>query len=95
MHTKKPFSTVISVVSDFVFAGLPILMIWNVRIKLKRKIGICCLMGFGVMYFILRYYQGSGVANPIDPAPVSVVLCGPYSIIKRSQWMPPVSLTYG
>ena len=56
---------VISVVSDFAFAGLPILLLWNVRIKLKKKIGICFLMGFGVMYlFLLRTSQRVfGAAN--------------------------------
>lgn len=40
---------VISVVSDFAFASFLVLLLWNVKIKLMRKIGLCFLMGFGVV----------------------------------------------
>lgn len=40
---------VISLVSDFAFASFPILLLWKVQIKLRRKIALCFLMGFGVM----------------------------------------------
>lgn len=49
MNALSPF-IVISVVSDFAFASFPILLLWNVQIKLKKKIGLCFLMGFGIMY---------------------------------------------
>lgn len=40
---------IISVVSDFSFALYPILIIWHVKIRLKDKVGLCLLMGLGVM----------------------------------------------
>lgn len=39
--------TVFSVVYDFVLAILPIIFLWNVKISVRRKIGICMLMGLG------------------------------------------------
>lgn len=40
---------IISLVSDFAFASFPILLLWKVQIKLRRKIALCFLMGFGVI----------------------------------------------
>ncbi|MCJ1469741.1 hypothetical protein MMC07_008382 [Pseudocyphellaria aurata] len=40
---------VISAVSDFAFASYPILILWKVQLKRKTKIGLCCLMGLGVI----------------------------------------------
>lgn len=39
---------IISVVSDFVFASYPILILWKVQMKLSTKVSLCCLMGIGV-----------------------------------------------
>lgn len=39
---------IISIVSDFTLASYPILILWNVQMKLKTKIALCCLMGVGV-----------------------------------------------
>lgn len=41
---------VISVIADVCFAFCPIIILWKVQIKPKTKIGLCFLMGFGVMY---------------------------------------------
>ncbi|MCJ1260710.1 hypothetical protein MMC22_000572 [Lobaria immixta] len=38
---------IFSVVYDFVLAILPIIFLWNVKISVRRKIGICMLMGLG------------------------------------------------
>ena len=38
---------IISVVSDFAFATLPILILWRVQIDFKTKIGLWCLMCLG------------------------------------------------
>ena len=40
---------IISVISDFALAVYPILILWNVKTKLKNKVGLCILMGLGVM----------------------------------------------
>ena len=42
--------TVLSVISDLVLAALPILFLRNLQIELRTKIGLCLLMGFGVLY---------------------------------------------
>lgn len=41
--------TVFSIVYDFVLAILPVIFLWNVQISLRRKIGICMLMGLGTV----------------------------------------------
>ena len=38
---------VISIVSDFVFAGFPILLLWRLQIDLKTKVGLWLLMCLG------------------------------------------------
>ncbi len=43
-------SKVISAVSDFLLSVFPILILYKVQISLQRKIGLCMLMGLGVMY---------------------------------------------
>ena len=40
---------IISAVSDFAFAFYPILILWNMSISLKDKIGVVLLMGLGVV----------------------------------------------
>lgn len=52
--TVRPLPTkhenqVISAVSDFAFAAFPILLLWRVQMPLKSKIGLCALMGLGVI----------------------------------------------
>ena len=40
---------IISVVSDFGLAFYPILILWKLQMKTKNKVGLCFLMGLGVM----------------------------------------------
>ena len=42
-------TAVISCISDFAFASYPILILWRVQLKFKTKVGLCCLMGLGVL----------------------------------------------
>ncbi|KAL8957260.1 MAG: hypothetical protein Q9193_005420, partial [Seirophora villosa] len=44
---------VISVVSDFAFAALPVFFLWRTQIDLKTKIGLWLLMGLGVITGVL------------------------------------------
>ncbi len=38
-----------SIICDFVLAILPIFFLWDVQISMRKKLGICILMGFGMM----------------------------------------------
>ncbi|KAL8915510.1 MAG: hypothetical protein Q9171_000075 [Xanthocarpia ochracea] len=38
-----------SIVSDFIFAGFPIILLWNVQLSKRTKVGLCLLMGLGVI----------------------------------------------
>ncbi|KAL8674515.1 MAG: hypothetical protein Q9168_001107 [Polycauliona sp. 1 TL-2023] len=40
---------VFSIVSDFVLAGFPVLLLWNVQLSKRTKVGLCMLMGLGVV----------------------------------------------
>ncbi|MCJ1374253.1 hypothetical protein MMC20_005485 [Loxospora ochrophaea] len=40
---------IISVLSDFTLAAFPILILRKVQINLRLKVGLCCLMGLGVI----------------------------------------------
>ena len=40
---------VISAISDFMLAAYPILILARVQISLRKKIGLCLLMGLGVI----------------------------------------------
>ncbi|MCJ1373954.1 hypothetical protein MMC20_005184 [Loxospora ochrophaea] len=40
---------IISVVSDFILAGFPILILRKVKIGMRTKVALCCLMGLGVI----------------------------------------------
>ena len=42
--------SVLSVISDLVLAALPIIFLRNLQIGLRTKIGLCLLMGLGVLY---------------------------------------------
>ncbi|KAL9011856.1 MAG: hypothetical protein Q9173_003345 [Seirophora scorigena] len=44
---------IISVVSDFAFAALPVFFLWRTQIDLKTKIGLWLLMGLGVITGVL------------------------------------------
>lgn len=38
-----------SALCDLILAGYPVLFLWKVRLDMRVKIGICGLMGLGVM----------------------------------------------
>ena len=40
---------VISIVTDFIGALFPVLLIWNVDIRFRSKVGLCLLMGLGIL----------------------------------------------
>lgn len=40
----------VSVVTDFIGAGFPVVLLWKVDIPLRRKVALCLLMGLGIMY---------------------------------------------
>ena len=40
---------IISIISDFVLALFPIVLLWKVQIALRIKAGLCILMGLGLM----------------------------------------------
>lgn len=41
--------SVTAILSDFTLAILPTFYLWNLQIGSQVKIGICCLMGFGIL----------------------------------------------
>ena len=49
ISVSKLTSSVISIVSDFFLAAFPILILRKVQISLRSKIGLCLLMGLGVI----------------------------------------------
>ena len=40
---------IISIISDFVLALLPIVIFWKVQIELRIKAGLCFLMSLGLL----------------------------------------------
>lgn len=40
---------VISIISDFILAGFPIIILRNVKIRLGHKVLLCGLMGLGLL----------------------------------------------
>ena len=49
LDTWTDVSKVISIASDFILAAFPILILRKVQIKPRLKVGLCVLMGLGVM----------------------------------------------
>ena len=45
---------VLSVISDLILAALPVLFLRNLQIGLGTKVGLCLLMGLGVLCVGLR-----------------------------------------
>lgn len=45
-------ATVLSVIADLICAALPIIFLRNLQINRRTKIGLCLLMGLGVMYIL-------------------------------------------
>ena len=46
---------VISAISDFTFASYPVVILWQVQMKLKTKIALCALMGVSVLSVSPRF----------------------------------------
>ena len=46
----------ISIISDFLLALFPIVLLWKVQIALRVKAGLCALMGLGLMYAPFSFY---------------------------------------
>ena len=42
--------TVLSVISDLVLAALPAIFLRKLQISFRTKLGLCMLMGLGLMY---------------------------------------------
>lgn len=45
---------VLSVISDLILAALPAIFLRNLQIGIRTKVGLCLLMGLGVLYVGLR-----------------------------------------
>ena len=41
--------TAFSILTDFILAALPVVIVWNVQISTRTKVSLCLLMGLGVM----------------------------------------------
>jgi hypothetical protein len=48
--------SVISAISDFTLAGFPILIIYRLNMSRRTKVGLCMLMGLGVMYVMPSFF---------------------------------------
>ena len=35
---------------DFALAILPVSIVWNLKMNIKRKVGLCILLGLGILY---------------------------------------------
>ena len=46
--------TVWAAVADFVYALYPALVFWTLQMTTRKKVGISCLMGLGIMQVLLR-----------------------------------------
>jgi hypothetical protein len=44
-----------SAFTDFFLALFPIYMVWNLRLNITKKLGLCLLMGFGILYVLLLH----------------------------------------
>ncbi|KAL8812818.1 MAG: hypothetical protein Q9223_002030 [Gallowayella weberi] len=57
--TKATVETIIiiqgvfSIISDFILAAFPIVLLWNVQLSKRTKVGLCLLMGLGVITAII------------------------------------------
>lgn len=96
MHVKGFFYSHLSDLG-FRFCKLAYIGIMECSNKIEEKNRHMLSDGVRGNVFIhsLNLSEGIGAANPIDLAPVLVVLCGLYSTIKPLQRTPPVGLIYG
>lgn len=42
-------------IADFILAFLPIIFLWDVQMNVRTKVGICILMGMGVLLVFLTW----------------------------------------
>jgi hypothetical protein len=57
------FTTAYSVITDFICAFLPIAVLWKVKITLKTKIGVCCLMSLGLIATAVAIVRASSLGT--------------------------------
>jgi hypothetical protein len=62
-----------SVVTDFVCALLPVVVLWNIKISLKTKIGVCGLMSLGLIATAVAIVRASSLG--IKTADLSYDYC--------------------
>ncbi len=63
----------ISIISDFILALFPIVLLWKVQIELRIKAGLCILMGLGLMY-ALSFLLPSQILADLDRS-ISTAAC--------------------
>lgn len=51
----------ISIISDFMLALFPIVLLWNVQIAPRIKAGLCTLMALGLMYVPYLFFTAFGI----------------------------------
>jgi len=56
---------VISIVTDFIGALFPMFLIWNVDIRFRSKVGLCLLMGLGILYDIIIHRRQEVANRPL------------------------------
>jgi hypothetical protein len=65
--------TAYSVVTDFICALLPVVVLWNIKISLKTKIGVCGLMSLGLIATAVAIVRASSLG--IKTADLSYDYC--------------------
>ncbi|KAJ4372379.1 hypothetical protein N0V83_004153 [Neocucurbitaria cava] len=50
-----------SVVTDLICALLPVVVLWKVKISLKTKVGVCCLMSLGLVATAVAIVRASSL----------------------------------
>jgi hypothetical protein len=75
MHSRQITNSTIaySVITDFICAFLPIAVLWKVKITLKTKIGVCCLMSLGLVATAVAIIRASSLG--IKTADLSYDYC--------------------
>jgi hypothetical protein len=49
--------SILAVLSDWLYALLPIPMMWNVKMNIQTKISVTLVLGLGIMYFSSTTYS--------------------------------------
>ena len=58
LHSFLTLLTAYSAFCDLSLAIFPISVFWNLKLKVQKKIGICTVMGLGVMYIYSKFLHG-------------------------------------